>query len=135
MRALYEDLAMSRRLNRQRGFTLIELLVVIAIIAILAAIAIPAFNSYRENAQKKAATANARTCLTAMAAYLAENPNATSVPNTSVPKGCTPNGTTKCTCNSPDGQFQSTCEVDSTGKVTCTESTASSGGSGGTGGN
>ena len=40
--------------QRIRGFSLIELLVVIGIIGVLAAIAVPAYQSYREDAAKKA---------------------------------------------------------------------------------
>ena len=114
MRALYTATASSMRNNR--GFTLIELLVVIAIIAILATIAIPAFNNYRENAQKKAAVANARQCLTAIAAYLAENPN-NDPSGASVPTDCTIGDAQSCTCTV--GSFSATCTVDASGEVTC----------------
>lgn len=114
MRALYTATARSMRTNK--GFTLIELLVVIAIIAILAAIAIPQFNNYRQNAQKKAAMANARQCLTAIAAYLAENPN-NDPSGASVPSGCTPSGTDSCSCTV--GSQSATCTVGAGGGVTC----------------
>lgn len=118
MRDLYLALSESRRLNRQKGFTLIELLVVIAIIAILAAIAIPAYNQYRENAYRKAAVANARQCLTAVAAYLAEDPS-NDPTQASVPSGCTVNSAQECQCTV--NNFSATCTVDATGAVTCTE--------------
>ncbi len=80
MRALYEDLAMSRRLNRQRGFTLIELLVVVAIIAILAAIAIPQYQKYRKNAAASSVLSDARNCLTAVLADYASQLQSGSTP-------------------------------------------------------
>ena len=54
-------LILKRRLekNRKRGFTLIELIVVIVIIAIIAAIAVPALARYIDNANNRAAQANA----------------------------------------------------------------------------
>lgn len=103
-----------KEMNNLKGFTLIELLVVIAIIAILAAIAIPAFNKYIDNANKKAAMANARTCLTQIAAAIAENPNN---PNIQVPTGCTAQGQTGCRCTVRDQSV--TCSYDQTGAVTC----------------
>lgn len=100
--------------RNQAGFTLIELLVVIAIIAILAAVAIPAFNKYRDNANQKAAMANARTCLTQIAAAIAENPGN---PNIQVPTGCSASGENSCTCT-VNGK-SATCSYDASGAVTC----------------
>lgn len=83
MRELYQAMARSKRTNK--GFTLIELLVVIAIIAILIAIAVPAFRQYQERAAKAAALANARTCVSIVAAESVEDqPDLTKVPG-----GCT----------------------------------------------
>ncbi len=124
MRALYEALSYSKKVNRQKGFTLIELLVVVAIIAILAAIAIPAFNRYRQTAQERAAMANARTCLSQIAAFLAENPNATPAQaQDRVPQNCSvayQGNTISCTCDSPDQSLSVTCTLDeNTGTVDC----------------
>lgn len=118
MRQFYEAFVEARKANKQKGFTLIELLVVIAIIAILAAIAIPAYNNYRQNAQQKAAMANARQCLTSVAAYLAEDPN-NDPANATVPQGCTvgSNGDS-CTCTV--GSATVTCQIqDQGGTVSC----------------
>ena len=109
MRALYEDLAMSRRLNRQRGFTLIELLVVVAIIAILAAIAIPQYQQYRKNAAAASVQSDTRNCLsTVLADYAA-----------ALQQGGTPQ---LSTANCVTGQYTANCTVDPGPpvSVTCT---------------
>ncbi len=55
-------------MNKSKGFTLIELLVVVAIIAILAAISIGGLLEYMQEAAKGAAIANARNCVSQLAA-------------------------------------------------------------------
>ncbi len=55
-------------MNKSKGFTLIELLVVVAIIAILAAISIGGLLEYMKEAAKGAAIANARNCVSQLAA-------------------------------------------------------------------
>lgn len=69
--------ALMRR--NQKGFTLVELMVVVLIIGILVAIAIPLYTKSQANAQINACKANLRTIDGAIAQYLADNPNATSI--------------------------------------------------------
>jgi type IV pilus assembly protein PilA len=65
--------------KKDRGFTLIELIVVIGILAILAALAIPAVAGYLENSKAQTNMATAKTIYNAASAYLAANPDETTV--------------------------------------------------------
>lgn len=60
-----------KKRGKKKGFTLIELVVVIAILAILMAIALPAYNGYREKAEKQAAIANVKAAESAAALHMA----------------------------------------------------------------
>ena len=63
----------------QKGFTLIEMMIVIAIIGILAIIAIPQFIQYRQRGHVATLNSDAKNAYTASAAYLVDNPNATTI--------------------------------------------------------
>ena len=58
--------------KRNKGFTLVELLVVLTILAVLAAIAVPALLGYIDRARANADIVNARNCMEAAQAELAE---------------------------------------------------------------
>ncbi len=60
-----------KNMKNRKGFTLIELIVVIVIIGILAAIIIPRLSGFTDTAQARAAEADARTVLTALATIYA----------------------------------------------------------------
>lgn len=62
--------------KKKKGFTLIELIIVIAIIGILALIIIPQVLGYTNKAKNGTDVADARTLMSAVQAYNAENPTA-----------------------------------------------------------
>jgi len=130
---------------RKKGFTLVELMVVIAIIAILAAIALTAYRSYIRKAQAKELLTFARACVQEAMAQCQADPNfndfgklesCKSVENptryiTSIsftlPTGCNALTTTVKGTLSDDGEWQVTCNYNSTTQdVVCTPPTRTS---------
>lgn len=63
--------------SKKKGFTLIELIIVIAILAILALILVPAIGAYRQKAEKSNIQASAKTVMSAIQAYNAEQTDPT----------------------------------------------------------
>jgi len=61
-----------RKVRNQKGFTIMELMIVIVIIGILIAIAVPAYNSFRERAQKTACISNLRVIKSAWGLWVAD---------------------------------------------------------------
>ena len=61
------------RLADEKGFTLIELLVVMIILAILTAIAIPSYMSFKDRANRSAASADLRAAIPSVEAYYSDH--------------------------------------------------------------
>ena len=90
MKTIKNFLCKKRKILKSKsGFSLMELLVVVGIMGVISALAIPAYDKYRESANKNGAKAEAKTIYRAL-------------------QTCLANGTTAATCAGGDGNIEKT---------------------------